>query len=69
MATKMTKPISEINTKAFNVLNKNLGAIDTIRFLEQFDGGGQGDYTKEKYTKGTPFDKMTDEELRKLFKL
>lgn len=69
MAPEMTKPMSEINNKAISVLNKALGAIDTIRFLEQFDGGGHGNYTEEKYTKGTPFDKMTDEELRKLFNL
>jgi len=63
------KPISEINKKAFNVLNKNLGVMDTIRFLEQFDGGGHGDYTAEKYTNGTPLENMTDDDIRKLFGL
>jgi len=42
-----TKPISEISRRATNVLFKELGVVDTIRFLNQFSVG-QGDYTKER---------------------
>lgn len=31
-----------------------LGVIGAIRYMEQFDGGGSGDYTKEKYEKPEP---------------
>lgn len=41
------KPISEISRRATNVLFKELGVVDTIRFLNQFSVG-QGDYTKER---------------------
>ena len=41
------KPISEISRRATNVLFKELGVVDTIRFLNQFSVG-QGDYTKQR---------------------
>ncbi len=44
------RSMSEVNNIAFKVLEDNLGVIDTIRFLEQFDPG-HGNYTKEKYKK------------------
>lgn len=38
--------IQEAGTKA---LIKELGVTGMLRYLEQYDNGGSGDYTKEKY--------------------
>ncbi|MGN0506104.1 MAG: hypothetical protein ACI4FZ_06055 [Lachnospiraceae bacterium] len=38
--------IQENGTKA---LIKELGVVGMLRYLEQYDNGGSGDYTKEKY--------------------
>ena len=43
-----TKPISEISRRATHILFKELGVVETIRFLNQFSVG-QGDYTRERY--------------------
>ena len=42
-----TKPISVISRRATHILFKEMGVVDTIRFLNQFSVG-QGDYTKER---------------------
>jgi len=42
-----TKPIAEISRRATHILFKEMGVVDTIRFLNQFSIG-QGDYTKER---------------------
>ena len=42
-----TKPISEISRQATYILFKEMGVVDTLRFLNQFSVGG-GDYTKER---------------------
>lgn len=42
-----TRPISEISRRATQILFKEMGVIDTIRFLNQFSIG-QGDYTKKR---------------------
>jgi hypothetical protein len=42
-----TRPISEISRQATHILFKEMGIVDTIRFLNQFSIG-QGDYTKER---------------------
>jgi hypothetical protein len=42
-----TRPVSEISRRATHILFKEMGVIDTIRFLNQFSVG-QGDYTKER---------------------
>jgi hypothetical protein len=42
-----TRPISEISRRATHILFKEMGIVDTIRFLNQFSIG-QGDYTKER---------------------
>ena len=39
-------PESKIQVKGLKVLKDNLGVLNTIKFLEQFDNGGEGDYTK-----------------------
>ena len=41
------KPVSEISRRATHILFKEMGVVDTIRFLNQFSVG-QGDYTKER---------------------
>lgn len=45
---KITKP-SEIRRAGTEALAKALGPIGMARYLEEFDNGGVGDYTKEKY--------------------
>ena len=42
-----TKPISDISRRATHILFKEMGVVDTIRFLNQFSIG-QGDYTTER---------------------
>ena len=42
-----TRPISEISRRATHILFREMGIVDTIRFLNQFSIG-QGDYTKER---------------------
>jgi hypothetical protein len=42
---KMT--LIELRTKGYQALVKELGQIDTIRFLQEM-GWGSGDYTKER---------------------
>jgi len=42
-----TRSISEISRQATQILFKEMGVVDTIRFLNQFSIG-RGDYTKER---------------------
>jgi hypothetical protein len=44
-----TKTLHEIHTEGMNALNKALGPVDMIRFLQMFDEG-TGDYTNERKT-------------------
>lgn len=41
------QPLSEVSHRAKNVLIQELGIIDAMRFLNQFQVGG-GDYTLER---------------------
>ncbi len=41
------KPLIEINQQAIQVLYRELGVVDAVRFLRQFTTG-YGDYTKER---------------------
>lgn len=43
----INKTLAEITDEAINVLCREIGVIETIRFLHQF-GFGYGDYTKER---------------------
>ena len=54
----------EIQKNGLAALKESLGVTGTIRFLEQFDNGGSGDYTAEKYLFE---EEPTDEEIRKMF--
>ena len=42
-----TKPLSEITRHALELLSKEMGIVDTVRFLNQFTTG-YGDYTEER---------------------
>lgn len=42
-----THTTSEINQKATHILFKQMGVVDTFKFLNQFSLGS-GDYTKER---------------------
>ena len=59
-------PESKIQVKGLKVLKDNLGVLNNIKFLEQFDNGGEGDYTKEKYNE--PDRDLTVDEILKSFK-
>ena len=42
-----TRPLIEINQQAINLLYKELGVVDAVRFLKQFTQG-YGNYTQER---------------------
>lgn len=42
-------PLHEINHQAIQVLCRELGIVNTIRFIQQYSTGS-GDYTKERET-------------------
>jgi hypothetical protein len=54
-------PLPELNRKAFDILVRELGAPDALRFFGQI-GLGSGNYTEER--RGM-FDDLTMEEYRK----
>jgi len=56
------RPLSEINQQARAVLVRELGAVDALRFLSQFDTGS-GDYTQERsqWLDGLSLEQITSE--------
>jgi hypothetical protein len=46
MTVKNT-PLAEVSQRAIEVLCRELGAVDTVRFINQFTTG-HGDYTSER---------------------
>ena len=56
---------AEVQQTGLDALKEKLGITGMIRFLEQFDQGGSGDYTAEKYLKEET--EPTDEEIRQMF--
>jgi hypothetical protein len=56
---------AEIQKNGLAALKDALGVTGTLRFLEQYDQGGSGDYTTEKYAKDDK--EPTDAEIRKMF--
>lgn len=58
-------PDSQLNEMDIQALNAKLGVTGTLRFLGQFDNGGSGDYTKEKYDQEDK--KPSKEEILKMF--
>lgn len=65
MARRNVISNNEIQTSGLNALKEALGVTGTLKFLEQFDQGGYGDYTAEKYLSDEP--EPTDEEIRRMF--
>lgn len=57
--TVETRPLAELTSRAIEVLSRELGAADTLRFVSQFTTG-YGDYTAERDTLLGP---MTLEEI------
>ena len=53
---------AEIQKNGIAALKEALGVTGTLKFLEQFDRGGCGDYTAEKYLSDGL--EPTDEEMR-----
>ena len=51
-----------IQTKGTEVLLRELGPVGMVRYLEQYDNGGTGDYTKEKYS----MPEMTIDQIMKM---
>ena len=45
--TVKTKPLAEITEEALTLLYRELGVVNTVRFLNQY-GTGYGDYTRER---------------------
>ena len=43
------RPLAEITNRATGILYKELGVVDTIRFMGQFSAG-QGNYTNDRET-------------------
>jgi hypothetical protein len=41
------KPLAEVTQRAIEILCRELGAVDTMRFINQFTNG-YGDYTSER---------------------
>jgi len=56
----------EIQKNGIKALKDALGVTGTLKFLEQFDNGGYGDYTAEKYQVEEA--EPTDEEIRRMFR-
>ena len=56
------RPLAETTHKAIAVLSKELGIVETVRFLTQF-GTGFGDYTRERDTifRGISMDEILSE--------
>lgn len=55
---------SQLQLNGINALKEKLGVVNTLKFLQQFDDGGSGDYTEEKYLDEDM--KMNKEELLSL---
>ena len=47
--TVKIKPLAEITEEALTLLYRELGVVDTVRFLNQYSAG-YSDYTKERET-------------------
>ena len=41
------RPLADVNRQATEILIREMGVVDTLRFLSQFSAGS-GDYTKER---------------------
>jgi hypothetical protein len=44
--TAVVRPLAEINQRATEILVREMGVVDALRFLGQY--GGSGDYSKQR---------------------
>ena len=60
------RPLVEITKEALKVLNKEMGIVDTVRFINQFTTG-YGDYTqdREQLFRGMTLDDIISEVKKK----
>ena len=60
--TGAARPLAETTHRAITVLAKELGVVETVRFLTQF-GTGFGDYTRERddFLRGLTMDEILSE--------
>ena len=56
---------TELQKNGIRALKTTLGVTGTLKFLEQFDNGGSGDYTAEKYEHEET--EPSDAEIREMF--
>jgi len=63
--TTQTRPLADVTHDAIRLLARELGVVETARFLAQF-GAGRGDYTKERGAlfAGVSLDELIDEARR-----
>lgn len=54
-----TKPLADVTTTALKVLYREIGVVDTVRFINQYTAGF-GNYTQERRTR---FAGMTLDEI------
>jgi hypothetical protein len=56
------RPLAEISQRATDILVREMGVVDTLRFLSQF-GFGSGDYTAERgrWLDGLSLPQITEE--------
>lgn len=54
-----TKPLVEITQEAMGILCREMGIVNTLRFINQFSAG-YGDYTKDRAAR---FDEMSLDEI------
>lgn len=57
-----TRPLSELTERAIDLLVRELGVADALRFLNQFSTG-QGDYTRDRseMLEGVSLDEMLED--------
>lgn len=66
IATKLDiSNAAEIQKNGLTALKDAMGVTAAVKFLEQFDKGGFGDYTEEKYLHEDS--EPTDDEIRRMF--
>lgn len=60
-----TRPLADVTHDAIHLLSRELGIVDTVRFLNQF-GVGHGDYTRERAAlfEGATLQELIDEAKR-----
>ena len=59
-----TRPLAEITQEALRLLYRELGVVNTVRFLNQFTGG-YGNYTEER--RAANEDQSLDELLAEIY--